>query len=46
MCREKKVAAKLTKELIAKQSEITATSQRIQNDEKLLDILAKGCLAR
>jgi hypothetical protein len=46
MCRDKKVAAKLTKELIARQSEISATTQRIQNDEKLLDILAKGCLAR
>ena len=46
LCREKKLAAKLSKELIAKQKEIAKMSLKLETDEKFLDILAKGCLAR
>jgi hypothetical protein len=46
LCREKKLAGKLSKELVAKQKEIVKMSLKVQTDEKFLDILAKGCLAR
>jgi len=46
ICKEKKIGAKTTKDLVAKQNEICKLSEKIQADEKLLDIFAKGCLAR
>ena len=46
LCREKKIGGKVAKELVAKRNHIVAMSQKVQSDEKFLDVLAKGCLAR
>ena len=42
----KKIGKKTAKELFSKRTEILEMSRKIQDDEKLLDVLAKGCLAR
>ncbi len=41
-----KASKKTMKELTSKRNEILQMSKKIQDDEKILDVLVKGCLAR
>ena len=42
----KKIGKKTSKEIFSKRIEILEMSKKIQDDERVLDVLAKGCLAR